>query len=123
MIYQIDMHFLDTCNKTYYASSFHEGYEMFKRLGKKLIRTNVMIMSKMYERKEGEVRNGVYYIFKNVEASTPRITMKPYRDNLEVSISTPLEALEDLHYFILRKESAECVYGVNDLKFNYGKKY
>lgn len=123
MIYQIDMHFLDTCDKTYYASSFQEGYEMFKRLGKKLIRTNVLIMSKMYERKEGEVRHGVYYIFKNVQAESPRITMKPYRDNQEIKTVTPHEALEDLHYFILRKESEKCVYGVNDLKFNYGKKY
>lgn len=123
MIYQIDMHFLDTCDKTYYASSFQEGYEMFKRLGKKLIRTNVLIMSKMYERKEGEVRHGVYYIFKNVQAESPRITMKPYRENQEIKIVTPREALEDLHYSILRKESERCIYGVNDLKFNYGKKY
>lgn len=123
MIYQIDTHFMDKCDKTYYASSFQEGYDMFKKLGKKLIRTNSLIMSKMYERKDGEVRHGVYYIFKDVKAESPKISMKPYRDNLEVNISTPLQALEDLHFFILRKECDNCIHGVNDLKFNYGNKY
>lgn len=123
MIYQIETHFMNECNKTYYASSFQEGYEMFKKLGKKLIRTNTLIMSKMYERKEGETRHGVYYIFKNVQAEFPKISMKPYRDGLEVNISTPLQALEDLHYFILRKEFDKCIFGVNDLRFNYGNKY
>ena len=49
--------------------------------------------------------------------------MKPYHQSQEVKISTPLEALEDLHDFILRKESLECIYGVNDLRFHYGDKY
>lgn len=123
MIYQIDTHFMGKYEKTYYASSFQEGYEMFKKLGKKLIRTNGMIMSKMYERKEGEVRHGVYYIGKDIKASSPQILMKPYHQSQEVKISTSLEALEDLHDFILRKESLECIYGVNDLRFHYGDKY
>lgn len=123
MIYQIETHFMGTCQKTYYAASFSEGYDMFKQLGKKLIRTNHMIMSKMYERKEGETRHGVYYAGKDIKASSPRITMRPYRDNSEVRTSTPREALEDLHYFILKKECEGCIHGVNNLKFSYGNKY
>ena len=120
MIYKIDVSFYD-CQETYFADSFQSAYEMFKRLGTKLIRTNTLIKSKMYERKDGEVRSGLYYVFKNVEANTPRITMSPYREDVHVNTSSPDEALIALHWRIYNREIFECIPGVNDLKFNYGK--
>lgn len=120
MIYKIEVFFYDRQSE-YYADNFQSAYEMFKRLGTKLIRANVLITGKMYERKEGDLRKGVYYISKNVEASTPRITMSPYREEVQVKISAPSEALGDLHWKIYNREIAECVPGVNDLRFHYGK--
>lgn len=119
MIYKIDCQFYE-CQATYYASSFHEAYEMFKKLGNKLKRTGFLIRGKMYEKKEGNIRKGVYYTGINEVAQSPSITMSPTTET-EVKISTVAEAFGDLHWKIFNKEISECVPGLNDLKFHYGK--
>lgn len=123
MIYQIDTRFYENCQRTYYADSFKEAYEMFRKLGTKLIRTDPLITSKMYERKQGEMRYGVYYCGSNQIAKTIEISMKPYQGNQEVQVVLPSDALEDLHWAIFSRDMVECIPGVNDMKFHYGDKY
>lgn len=123
MIYQIDVCFYDDCQKTYYAASFKEAYEMFRKLGTKLIRTDPLITSKMYERKQGEIRYGVYYCGPDQMAKTVEISMKPYQGNQGVQVVQPSDALKDLHWAIFSRDMLGCIPGVNDIKFHYGDKY
>lgn len=122
MIYQIETCFYENCQKTYYADSFKSAYEIFKKLGNKLIRTSLFIKGKMYERKEGDVRHGVYYSGFKQESKAVEITMKPYYGSQQVKLSTLSEAMEDLHWAIFNKELTKCVPGINDIKFYYGNK-
>lgn len=96
---------------------------MFRKLGTKLIRTDPLITSKMYERKQGEMRYGVYYCGSNQIAKTIEISMKPYQGNQEVQVVLPSDALKDLHWTIFSRDMVECIPGVNDMKFHYGDKY
>ena len=123
MIYQIDTRFYENCQRTYYADSFKPAYEMFRKLGDKLIHTSLFIRGRMYERKEGEIRHGVYYNGFKQESKAVEITMQPYHGLQHVKLSTISEAIEDLHWAIFNKEMAECVPGLNDIKFHYGNKY
>lgn len=121
MIYKINCKFSITGeidDVTYYAASFKDGYEMFKKLGAKLRRTGFLIRGKMYERREGRIRRGVYYIGINIETELPAITMSPATE-ADVKIWTVKEAFGDLHWKIFNKEMSLCVPGLNDLKFHY----
>ena len=120
MIYKIDCQFYD-CLVTYYASSFGQAYSLFKKMGAKLIRTNILITGKMYEKKEGDIRKSVYYTLSSIVAKSPEITMGPYSGTEEVNILTASEALDNLHWKIFSKEVEKCVPGLNDLRFHYGK--
>lgn len=128
MLYAIKVRLNDNSKKVYYSNNFKEAYEMFRRMGKRLIKTSLFIKSKMYEKLEGSLRKGVFYGWCGEEATEVGIDMFPCSGiPQEERFYTPEEALEDLHWIIFQKELNKAtkneVQGVNDYKIHYGNKY
>jgi len=127
-MYVIKVRLNDNSEKMYYSNNFKEAYEMFKRMGKRLIRTCLFIKSKMYEKLEGNLRRGVFYGWCGTESKEVGIEMFPCAGIPEGErVYTVKDALEDLHWILFRKELNRAtrneVQGVNDYKIHYGNKY
>lgn len=60
MIYRIVANF-SNAERIYYASSFGNGYEMFKKVGYQLTFATFFIKHIMYERKKSNVRHGLFF--------------------------------------------------------------